>query len=78
MKRKLLFAAGFVVITISFNSCEGLFGNCKICRENTYNTATGTLLTEGEGSEYCDEKLLAIESIRDASIGGITTSWVCK
>ena len=77
MKRKLLFAAGFIVISLSFNSCEGLLGNCKVCQENTYNSS-GTLLTEGSETQYCDEELLKIEAIRDITVGGITSRWVCK
>jgi hypothetical protein len=77
MKRKLLFAAGFIVIALSFNSCEGLLGNCKICQQNTYNSS-GTLLTEGAETQYCDDDLLKIESIRDETVLGITTKWVCR
>ena len=77
MKRKLSLAAGFIVMTLSFTSCEGLLTNCRICQQNTYN-ASGTLLTEGTESEYCDEKLIAIEAIKDQTVLGITTKWVCR
>jgi hypothetical protein len=78
MKRKILFATGFVLIALSFNSCEGLFGNCKICQENTYNETTGLLITEGPESEYCDARLLEVEAKRDETVGGITSRWVCR
>jgi len=77
MKRILSLAAGFIFITISFTSCEGLLSNCRICQQNTYN-ASGTLLTEGTETEYCDEKLIAIEAIKDQTVLGITTKWVCR
>jgi hypothetical protein len=76
MKRKLLYAAGFILIALSFTSCEGL-KNCKICQQNTYNSG-GSLLTEGSETEYCDAALVRIQATPDVTVLGITTKWVCR
>lgn len=77
MKRFLILAAGFILISISFTSCEGLLGNCKICQQNTYNSS-GTLITEGQETEYCDDALLRIEATPPVTVLGVTTKWVCR
>jgi hypothetical protein len=74
MKRKLIFAASFIITTLSFNSCEE---SCKVCQQNTYNSS-GTLLSTGSDTEYCDAALLRIEATPDVTVGGITTKWVCR
>jgi hypothetical protein len=74
MKRKLLYAAGFVFIALSINSCSK---NCKTCQENTYDSG-GTLLTAGSETEYCDASLLRVENTPDVTVLGITTKWVCR
>jgi hypothetical protein len=74
MKRKLFFAASFVIIALSFNSCEE---GCKICQQNTYNSS-GDLLSAGSETEYCDASLIRIESTPDVTVAGITTKWVCR
>jgi hypothetical protein len=74
MKRKLLLAAGFILIASSFNSCTK---KCKSCQQNTYNSQ-GTLLTAGSLTEYCDASLIRIEATPDVTVLGITTRWVCK
>jgi hypothetical protein len=74
MKRKLIFAAGFVLLTLSFSSCEN---NCKVCQQNTYNSG-GSLITAGSESEYCGTDLIGIEATKDVTVGGITTKWVCR
>jgi hypothetical protein len=76
MKRKLLYAAGFVFIAWSFTSCEGL-KNCKICQQNTYNSSN-VLLTEGSETEYCDAALVRIQATPDVTVLGVTTKWVCR
>ena len=75
MKRKLFYATGFVFLVFAFTSCEP---NCKVCQQNTYNASTGVLLTAGSETEYCDAALLRIEAIPDATVGGITSKWVCR
>jgi hypothetical protein len=74
MKRTLSYAAGFVFIALSFTSCQK---NCKVCQQNTYNSS-GTLLTSGTDTEYCDASLLRIEATPDVTVLGITTKWVCR
>jgi hypothetical protein len=74
MKRILIYAAGFVIFAVSFTSCEN---SCKVCQQNTYNSS-GTLLTSGSETEYCDAALLRIESTPDVTVGGVTTKWVCR
>jgi hypothetical protein len=74
MKRKLMYAAGFVLIALSVGSCEK---NCKTCQQNTYNSG-GTLLTTGSESDYCDAELIAIQATKDVTINGVTTKWVCR
>ena len=74
MKRKLLYAAGFVFLALSFSTCTK---NCKVCQQNTYNSG-GTLLTSGTETEYCDVELVAIQTTKDVTLNGITTKWVCR
>jgi len=74
MKRKLMYAAGFVFIALSFTSCQP---NCKVCQQNTYNSG-GTLITQGTDTEYCDAALTRIEITPDVTVAGITTKWVCR
>jgi hypothetical protein len=74
MKRIIMYAAGFVFFAVAFNSCTN---SCKVCQQNTYNSS-GTLLTSGSETEYCDAALLRIESTPDVTVGGVTTKWVCR
>jgi hypothetical protein len=75
MKRKLFYAAGFIIIALSITSCEK---SCKVCQQNTYNTSTGALVTNGSEAEYCGTELIAIESTKDVTLGGTTTKWECR
>ena len=74
MKRLSLLASGFILITISFTSCEGLLTACKICQQNTYNSS-GSLITEGQETEYCDDALIRIEATPPVTVLGVTTKW---
>jgi hypothetical protein len=76
MKRKLIYAAGFVFLVLSFNSCTALT-NCKICQQNTYNSSN-ILITTGSETEYCNADLIAIQATKDFTLGGVTTKWVCR
>lgn len=76
MKRKLLFAFGLLLIAWSFTSCEDL-KSCKVCQQNTYDSS-GTLLTEGSETEYCDAALVRIEATKDVTVLGVTTKWECR
>lgn len=66
MKKKLVFAASFILVAWSLTSCEALFQNCKICQTNTYEN--GTLTDEGEEAEYCGADLLTKEATPDIPI----------
>jgi hypothetical protein len=74
MKRKLMYAAGFIIIALSFSSCEK---SCKKCQQNTYNSG-GTQLSTGSETEYCGTSLLTIEATPPVTVLGITTKWVCR
>jgi len=74
MKKVILFAAIFLIMSVSFTSCSK---NCKVCQQNTYNSS-GTLLTSGTDTEYCGAELLVIENTADVTVGGTTTKWVCR
>lgn len=76
MKKKLLYAAGFILMTLSFQRCDVLT-DCKVCQQNTYNS-NGDLITEGNESEYCDTDLIKIEATPSATVLGVTTKWVCR
>jgi len=72
MKTKLLYAAGLVLVALSFTSCEK---TCKVCQQNTY--VSGTLENEGSPSEYCGTELIKIEATPDFVLGSSTTKWEC-
>ena len=74
MKKIIMIAAGFVIMALSFTSCEK---NCKVCSQNTYDSG-GTLLTTGTDTQYCDASLLVIEATAPVTTGGITSKWVCR
>jgi hypothetical protein len=75
MKRILMYAAGFIFITLSFSSCQK---NCKVCQQNTYKESDGSLLTTGSETEYCDVALIGIENTSPVTVLGVTTKWVCR
>ncbi|HUW92362.1 MAG TPA: hypothetical protein VMV74_04290 [Bacteroidales bacterium] len=75
MKRKLLYAAGFIMLTCSFNACELLGGNCKTCQTVSYENDYP--IAYGNESQFCDEELLAIKAIPPSTSGGVTTQWEC-
>jgi hypothetical protein len=76
MKRKILYAAGFVMMAVTLNSCEGLFETCKICKSVTYEN--GNVVSEGSGTEYCGAGLITIEAMAPVIIGNRTTQWECS
>jgi len=76
MKRKIIFALSFLLITLAFNSCE-IIGTCKVCREVTYQVGGG-VISEGSETEYCDASLIAIEAKDDIVIGDKRYSWECR
>jgi hypothetical protein len=74
MKRKLIITAAFILVTLSFSSCED---SCKVCQQNTYNSG-GTRVSSGSETEYCGAELIAIEATKDVTVGGNTTKWECR
>jgi hypothetical protein len=76
MKRKIILGISFIIMTLTFNTCEG-FGTCKICREVTYEVGGG-VISEGTETEYCDAALIAIEAKDDLIIGDKRYSWECR
>jgi hypothetical protein len=75
MNRKILLGATFVIMTWAFTSCEAL-NSCKICRQVTY--INEQVSHEGPETEYCDAKLIAIESSKDVVSGNTRISWECR
>jgi hypothetical protein len=75
MKRKLLFGAAFVFIAWAATSCEALSG-CKVCKQVTY--IDGKLEQEGNPQQYCDAKLLTIETTPDYVNGTTRIKWECN
>jgi hypothetical protein len=76
MKRKILIAISFILITLTFNSCEPL-GTCKVCRQVTYEIG-GSVISEGAETEYCDGALIAIEAKADIIVNNTRISWECR
>lgn len=74
MKRLLMYAAGFVLVTLSLTACEK---SCKVCQQNTYDS-NNTLVTAGSETEYCGAALIAIEATSPVTVSGATTKWVCR
>jgi hypothetical protein len=68
MKKKLFFAATFLLMASAFTACEGLFQNCKMCATNTYEN--GTLTIAGSEAEYCGTDLVTKEAVPDIVLGG--------
>jgi hypothetical protein len=75
MKKKLIFAAAFVLMACSFNSCD-LFQKCKMCKTVTYEN--GTIINEGTESEYCGADLITKEATPDIVIGNLVTKVECR
>lgn len=75
MKRKILYAASLLAMTVAFTSCDMLGGNCQICRTVSYEN--GNPIAYGNEAEFCDEELLAIKATPPATVNGVTTQWEC-
>jgi hypothetical protein len=76
MKRKIGFAAGFVLIAWSLSSCEGLFQSCKVCKQVTY--VSGNITQTGTEADYCGADLIKVQAIPDATVGSTTVKWECN
>jgi hypothetical protein len=76
MKRRLIYGlALFVLMSWALTSCESL-GTCKVCRQVTY--VDGVVTLEGDETEYCDSKLVAIEATPDVVQGSTRIKWECR
>lgn len=73
MKKKLFFAAAFVLIACAVGSCEK---DCKTCKQVTY--VDGVYDREGDSQEYCGTSLAAIEAEDDFVYGNERTTWECN
>jgi hypothetical protein len=67
MKRKIIIAATFILMAISFTACPFPVQNCKMCATNTYES--GTLVLAGSEAEYCDAALITKEAVPDITVG---------
>ena len=74
MKKKIIFAAAFILIAWSVTSCDALLKKCKTCKIVT-RTSGGTEVTSGSPTEYCGTDLVTIQAtpaITDPVTGNIT------
>jgi hypothetical protein len=75
MIRKLLFGMFILIISCVVTSCEALSG-CKVCKQVTY--IDGVYAFEGSPEQYCDAKLVSIETAKDYVSGSTRIKWECK
>jgi len=75
--KKVLLAVvfAFVVVALSFISACVKDDNCKDCRIQTYEN--GTLVSQGDWVEYCDQALRDVEG-ETSTVGNMTTKMVCR
>jgi hypothetical protein len=74
MKRKVIIAASFFLITLAFSSCED---TCKVCKK-VYYDGSGTYLREDAEAEYCGVELLAIDG-KTINLGALgSAKWECR
>lgn len=77
MKRVLIIAGGFILMTMALTSCESLFQKCKVCELVKYDE-DGKEFDRGTPIEYCGAELLAIEAKGTWEIGKLTAKWECR
>ena len=75
MKRRLLYASCFILLTCSFNACEILGDSCQTCQTVSYEN--GYPIGYGTEARFCDEELLAIKAIAPVTSNGVTIKWEC-
>jgi hypothetical protein len=77
MRRKLLYATGFMLMAVVLNSCEGLFENCKLCRQVTYRN--GNVVKEDDEREYCGDQLVTVMLTAPTTLGnGDILKYECR
>ena len=74
MKKKIFYILSLLIIASLFTRCEG-FGNCKVCRLNTYED--GNLILSASEAEYCDAELIGIQARPDIINGSTVSKWEC-
>ena len=77
MKRKILFAALFILLAWAASSCEDLM-QCKKCRLVSTDSSTNEVIEDPTETEYCGASLIAIETARPVKVGTVTTEYVCR
>jgi hypothetical protein len=75
MKRKLLYAVSYIVLTLSLTSCESL-SSCEVCKWVTTDSSNGEVTESPYETEYCGAELLTIKS-KSTSSGTQTTTYKC-
>lgn len=73
MKKKLIFAAVFILFAFAFHACTD---NCKFCKTVTYES--GNVINETAETEYCGADLLAKEATPDITVGNLVTKVECR
>jgi len=77
MKKKVFYGIVLVLMAVSFNSCEKLLEECKMCELVKY--VDGVEDDRGTPIEYCGATLIAKEALGTYSLGGnITATWDCN
>ena len=77
MKRKILFAALFILLAWAASSCEDLM-QCKKCRLVSTDSSNGDVREDPNETEYCGASLIAIEATPPKTVGTVTTEYVCR
>lgn len=77
MKRKILFASLFILLSWGLTSCEDLI-QCKKCRLVSTDLSTGEITEDPNETEYCGAALLAIEATPAKTVGNVRTEYVCR
>lgn len=74
MTRKLIYAAGFLVLTAVLSSCD--LEICKVCTQVV--TQNGNVIEEKNEATYCGAELITIEATPPVTVGNLTTTWECR
>lgn len=75
MKRKALYAIGFILMAVSVTSCEGALKNCKVC---SLVSIVAGVETRGTPIELCGTELAAKEAMGTITIVNGTAYWECN
>lgn len=75
MKKLTLLFAGLFLTGFLLSSCTE---ECKNCKTVTTDSTSGSVVSEGTSSEYCEEELDAVENEAPATVGNNTSRWVCE